>query len=398
MKIRSIVHVIPYFQPVYGYEEYYHAMEHTRGGVKVTVVTSKYYHRDIYPEKKKVDKSEDAGLPFDIIRLPTLSFGHPSQCLLIGLIKTLKSLDYDALYLHGPECIAYSLIPKSLKNDKPTLVDVHKDGVKWNPEKDSGLLSRILSGLVFQLRSVVIRKNSSGCKGLLFFSSDHSEQFVKTYNIDEKIKTYELFMPVDLEMFKFSQRGRELFRQKYNVKMSDTVVTVCGRLIREKKISEIIRAFQAISDENIHLFLVGDFENEYKVEIYAEFSDFIGSGRVHILPKMTKLELVSLYSASDFALWLSHMSVGILEALACGAMVLTNKEAKKYYEVIPYEGVIGSDPDVAMQYIRKRACNQALYEKGNFRHINSEAVSMLSYRKLAAETISILEKNTTQSV
>ena len=40
----KILHVIPYFQPEYGYEEYFHAVAQQRLGHDVFVATSKFYN------------------------------------------------------------------------------------------------------------------------------------------------------------------------------------------------------------------------------------------------------------------------------------------------------------------------------------------------------------------
>lgn len=391
----NIVHVIPYFQPSYGYEEYYHATAHAKLGANVTVITSKYYHPNIAKPRKAINSEvEDKKAPFQVVRLASIELKYSSQNILIGLNNAIRAARPNAIYLHGPECLAYCLIKKSIQKKVPTLVDVHKDGVKRSRISNPSLKEKILA----TIKRWVVNQNLKDCKHILFFSSEHRAEYLRELKGGWESKAVTLFMPLDSGTFSFDNSRRLKFRKAFACDDDTTIVSFTGRLTEDKHVLEFVRAFRAISNENIVLFLAGDLQQGYANHIKDACGDLLSQGKVRLLPRLSRDGLADLYNGSEFAVWPFHMSVGILEALSCGATVLTGADSKKYYESIPAEGVLDGALENYISAILN-AHRQGPAGRGRLvRERNASAVSHLTYESLAENTMRLcrlneLEKN-----
>ena len=103
----KIVHLISYFQPQLGYQEYFLAKEHSKMGHDVTVVTSDRYFP--FPDYEKTVKpvlgdriqkpSKSNYENFKIIRLPTL-IEFSCRVWLTGLEDTIREIKPDVVISH----------------------------------------------------------------------------------------------------------------------------------------------------------------------------------------------------------------------------------------------------------------------------------------------------------
>ena len=62
--------------------------------------------------------------------------------------------------------------------------------------------------------------------------------------------------------FKFNKnKGKEL-REKYSIKKNTFVYLYLGRINKEKGISELVKAFKKINDNDVFLIIVGSIEDK----------------------------------------------------------------------------------------------------------------------------------------
>ena len=104
----KIVHVIPYFQPKLGYQEFYLAKEQQKMGHEVCVITSDRYAP--YPDflrtvgkilgQRYVGRGTFVEEGLKVVRLPLL-FEIASTVLLLGLRETLADFAPDVVHAHG---------------------------------------------------------------------------------------------------------------------------------------------------------------------------------------------------------------------------------------------------------------------------------------------------------
>jgi glycosyltransferase involved in cell wall biosynthesis len=385
---KKIVHVIPYFQPSFGYEEYYHSLAHSQIGYDVTVVTSAFYNPNIFSGKRvKVAAHEDVGLPIKIVRLPSVEFPGMPQNILTGLKKCLAELKPRLLFLHSPEYFCHLLIPRVVKHQSCTIIDVHKDGTSQT-QGGKALKVSIASFFKRAIRNVVVRLNVRDCNYVLFYAASHMHEFRSVHNLPRNIELMASFMPVNTATFFPSSQARQKFRARYGIK-DEVLVVLSGRLVRDKRVSDLVRAFSEGSYEEAVLLLVGSCQLDYLNEIEHAAGPLWG-GRIRQVPKVSSSELAGVYNAADIALWPFHMSVGVLEALACGVTVLTNSEAKSYYEALADEFIVDGSAEAFVSKINQLIDSQIFKDDGT-RSRNANKTKELSYHALAQHTAGLCE-------
>jgi len=130
----KINHVISYFQPILGYQEFYLAKEQQKIGHKVCVITSdRYYPYPNFETMRKIlgaryvgsGKFKEEGI--DVIRLPTL-FEYATYNFILGLTMTLKNLHPDIVHAHDVTS-PITMVILALKNKLKykVIVDCHMD-------------------------------------------------------------------------------------------------------------------------------------------------------------------------------------------------------------------------------------------------------------------------------
>ena len=106
----KIVHLVDYFMPQMGYQEFYLAREHKRLGHKVWVVTSDRYYPFVDFDntagsilgKRIVGVGQRQERGISVIRLPILFEHQPSALVFIkNLGKTLKMISPDVVFCDG---------------------------------------------------------------------------------------------------------------------------------------------------------------------------------------------------------------------------------------------------------------------------------------------------------
>jgi glycosyltransferase involved in cell wall biosynthesis len=199
-----------------------------------------------------------------------------------------------------------------------------------------------------------------------------------------------LFMGVDTSVFFVDENKRKAMRSELGLSDSDTLVILSGRLTRAKKIHEIVGCLKDLAQEDIYFVFVGHIDQGYFQEIIGTCGELLSAKKFRFIPPLSRERLAEIYNASDFALWPFHMSVGILEAMSCGATVLTNKEARDYYESIPESAVIDDGLNGFVNRILIGHKLDNLEDRKRNRELNARSMSSLSYDHLARRTMSLL--------
>jgi glycosyltransferase involved in cell wall biosynthesis len=385
---KKIVHVVPYFQPSFGYEEYYHSLAQSEIGYDVTVVTSAFYNPNLFSGKRvRVATHEDEGLPIKVVRLPSVEFPGMPQNILTGLKKCLVELKPRLLYLHSPEYFCHLLIPRVVKLRSCTIIDVHKDGTSQPPGGEE-LKIRIVRFFKRAIRNVVVRRNVRDCKYVLFYSASHMHEFQSVHSLPRNVELIATFMPVNTATFFPSSQARQQFRARYGIK-DEVLVVLSGRLVPDKRVCDLVKAFRDGGREEAVLLLVGSCQQDYLNEIEHAAGPLWG-GRVRHQPKVSSPELAGVYNATDIALWPFHMSVGVLEALACGVTVLTNSETKSYYDALADELIVDGSAEAFVSKINQLIDSQMFKDDGT-RSRNANRAKELSYHALAQHTAGLCE-------
>lgn len=92
------------------------------------------------------------------------------------------------------------------------------------------------------------------CDGI-YTISDSLGDCVQKIAKDSKVKT--LYNGVDLNKFKENDDLRIKMRHKYGIEDGDILFMYCGRLVPDKGVLELVKAFSRIKKEHVKLMLVG---------------------------------------------------------------------------------------------------------------------------------------------
>lgn len=112
------------------------------------------------------------------------------------------------------------------------------------------------------------------------------------------------------------------FKEKYNIPKQAQIITFTGRLLKEKGVLTLVKAFNELKQENVYLFIAGD-GGEYN-SIRS-----MNSKHVILLGRITSDEIVALLKETDIFCLPSDsegMPTSVLEAAACKCYIVTTKQ------------------------------------------------------------------------
>ncbi|MBU0597658.1 glycosyltransferase family 4 protein [Patescibacteria group bacterium] len=313
----KIIHLIGYFQPEFGYKEYYIARNQVKLGHEVFVITSdRIYPFPNLPELcKKInisaDRKRQQGLSeldgIKIIRLPTL-VEFKGLIIIKGVKKLLNKIKPDIVHAYEPVQFT-PLLGAWYKKEKYFLISDHQQFEI--PKTLLGkvffyCLSRFLSNYMFKKADKVI------------FPTHDSIQFAKRWMKIDISKIKMIPLGYDPDYFYYDENERQVIRKQFEINENEILLITAGRVNRLKKIELVIKALKKIKDNRQARFLIfGSGDQEYiselkdliiktKLEDQIIFKDFI-----------KREELFKYYNAADFGIWPEQPSITIIEAIGC---------------------------------------------------------------------------------
>lgn len=317
----KIVHIIGYIQPEMGYEEHYTAKWQAKLGHDVHVVTSDR----IYPFKGKSKKERYRGTGvfnhsgYTIHRLKTL-LELPNELIFVQkLFKTIKDLTPDLLYIHeGRSPMQFLASYYAKRNNILYVADHHQykiDSLKYLKQNNilryyvlsfirnsqENTIRRFMNKYVYN-NSIMVLPVSEGCK----------IDLVERLKIPED-KTYQTPLSVDADIFYYSKEYRAKVRKAFHIGDSCIlIIQVAGSYHKLKRINLYAELLENDSLAKFKLLIVGAKEYLNELRQHKFFNK-----RILFVESQPSNELYKYYSAADIAVWISHRSVSILEAMSC---------------------------------------------------------------------------------
>ena len=134
---------------------------------------------------------------------------------------------------------------------------------------------------------------------------------------------------VDCNRFNPAVHSGEL-RQRWNVPCSVPLVVYIGRLIQEKGLVELLRAFSVAHSDDGHLVFVGSGNQSRRLGAAASALGL--SERVHVLPAVSYQDVPSVYAAADIVVapslptpyWEEQFGMVLVEAMASGRALVSS--------------------------------------------------------------------------
>ena len=321
----KIVHLMGYFVPELGYQEYYLAKEHKKMGHDVYVITSDM----LYPFPNIENMLKEAGVKntsrkrnpgFSIVdeikvyRLKHL-LEYSDFLLLIGFKKTLEKIKPDVVFAHEsrqglPAIAAYYKNKFKYK----FIVDQHDfyhkipNHVWWKKTL------RFLDYFLF--RKFIVNFSLKRADRIIVLT-DQTKNFLKNTHKIKGNKMQLIPLGVDTDSFKFKESSRSRIRKKHKIKEDEIAIVFAGTIVRRKGLDIIFKAFSELDNNKLKLLIVGNGEVNYVNEL-KELAKKLGIEKNTIFTGFkNKKEIPDYFSASDIGVWPGNNSVIIMEAMAC---------------------------------------------------------------------------------
>ncbi|TFH20894.1 MAG: glycosyltransferase, partial [Bacteroidia bacterium] len=264
---------------------------------------------------------EEFGKEFavSVYRLPSALDRRSRQNLwLKGLIRSIRKLDPDILYVHTLE--SYSsiriLLSRKILSKYTVFFDTHTLLSQFQP----GLKFSIFKFFFQQLASKRIRRY-----GAKVFATVPENRMIleQEYGISAD---HILYSPIgtDLSMFRYDDNARKAGRQKEQIPENGILLLYTGKMNFRKNPHLILEAVELIRDridQPLYIYFVGAAEASYKNKfLEREFNQ----ENIHfrLIPAVAVSELYTWYSMADFVVFPDENTLSALDAQACRLPVI----------------------------------------------------------------------------
>ena len=320
-----IAHVVPYFQPVIGYQEYFLAREQMKEGHEVCVITSDRYFPFIDYEETMasllgprfvgVGRFQERGI--DVVRLPML-LEVGTFAFVRGLRAALKGFSPQLVHAHD-EYTQMTLEAIMLKRSigYRIVVDCHSHGYAMIS------FSRKFAYQAGLTRNPVTRFLLSKADGFIATTASARRWLEREWGIGRE-RIADIPLGADTDTFAPNPSARTAVRGKMGVDEDDVLVIYAGKLTPSKDIDVLIHAVAVLLGEGmpIKLLLVGGGTKPYLAAL-GSLVEQTGTGKaVFFLGPKPPSILASLFAASDIGVWPGDPSIAIVEAMAAGLPVI----------------------------------------------------------------------------
>lgn len=235
--------------------------------------------------------------------------------------------------------------------------------------------------------------------------SKYIQSTLEKYNIAEN-KFVVLRNGVDENKFnsEISENKRLEIRKKYNIKKDNIVLIYTGRIVPEKGVLELVKAFNQINEKNLKLLIVGSALNAIKNKtLYEEKveKEISKNSNIIFTGFIEYSHISDVYKISDIAvlpsLWNDPAPLTIIESMRCGLAIITTKsggipEYAKYDNAVFIENNEKIVNNIASSIEKLVENNQLISRMKSYSIINSEKLTVENYYDDFIEIIKGKEK------
>jgi|TARA_B100001971_G_C18261416_1_gene587217 glycosyltransferase involved in cell wall biosynthesis len=324
----KIVHLVGFFIPQFGGQEYFVPLNQSEMGHEVYIITCD----KLYPFPNVENMLKEAGVKdikkerkprtFSIgkvkVYMQKSIFGYMDFVLIRDLKKILEKIKPDVVFAH--EC----------RHGFPALASLYKKKLKYKLIVDQhdffhhvpthGFVKSALRYMEYYfLRKYWVNIALKKADGVIAVTKATKDFLIKTHKIyPNKIKLIPL--GVDTDSFYFDKKNSRKIRKKYRIRKDDIVLINSGNIVPRKKLELLIEAFNDIAKntKNIKLLVVGSGHLGYIKKLKELTKKYnLLDNKIVFTGFVKNNELKNYYSASDIAVWPNNNSISIMEAMAC---------------------------------------------------------------------------------
>jgi glycosyltransferase involved in cell wall biosynthesis len=320
-----IVHLVDYFQPALGYQEFFLAREQIKLGHDAMVVTSDRYAP--YPDYDRTarpilgDRIQQPGQRVEegipTIRLKT-RYEKSFRTFLSGVRSTLEEYKPDIVHAHT--VCHFTTLQAVLHKPKlhyRLLVDDHMHRVNLN----TGIGGRLFYAFFRSFCAPFYRKHADALVGI---TEETAGIMKEVFGLSHPaIQVIEL--GVDTERFQPDEKARQEARQRLGLKADDFLVIYTGKLVPAKAPHWLLEALGQCPNP-VKALLVGNASGQYREQIDETLQRQNLENRVFFQPAVRQEQLPRFYAAADAACWPRETSMAMLEAAACALPIVVVEE------------------------------------------------------------------------
>jgi glycosyltransferase involved in cell wall biosynthesis len=381
----KIIHLIDYFQPKVGYQEFFLAREHQKMGHEVVVLTSdKFFPFTDYDTTYKkilgdrqVREGDQVEEGIRTIRLKSFEFPNSNMIWLSNLNKYLEIIHPDIVFCHGIFSLTSYRIAKFHKKNKYTLIyDTH--AAFFNSNFDTSALKKLYHQIYKSFFWPVIEKEADK----IFPVGEEEKKFLID-NVPYISKPLSILrVGVDENRFKFSPMLRRRYREKLGIREKENLILYTGKLSRNKDLDTLVRSLKKINSQSLRLILIGGGDSGYIKELKILYSRF------EILGFVSNEELAGYYCAADIGIWPGDPSVSILEAMSCGLpIILPEIPETKYIDesggILRFSRKNVDDLSKKINLLISDSKKRRIFANNNIKYIKNDHL----WRKIAEKSI-----------
>ena len=171
---------------------------------------------------------------------------------------------------------------------------------------------------------------------------------------------------------------RKILIEKMKFPEDVVIFSHSGKLAKEKKTAELLRAFSASADDKMRLLIFGSIPEEQKKELTLLMQK---DARVHFLGWKSGLEIIDLLNATDMYLQPGSQSATSQTALCCGCAEVVAPTLS--YREMYGDAVIYADSQGELEEVFRRISHKTLRIEDYKEKGRKCAEEKLDYRVLA---------------
>ncbi len=327
----KVVHIEERFHPGMGYQINFFARYHAPG-YSFSILTSNssrlWTASDEEEDLETLDKSFEKRYNVVIHRLPSAMDRRSKHNIwLKGLVRTIRSINPDILYVHTLE--SYSsmriILSRRLLSEHTLFFDTHT----LLNQFQHGMKQKLFLWFMRQVASKRIERYGAR----VFATVPENRMILKDiYKIPgDRI----LYSPIgtDLSVFNYDSGSGKEIKKREKLEENGTVLLYTGK-INDRKNPHLILEAVALLEERIeaplYLYFVGAADEGYR-EKYMQKGFSNEYIQTRFVPALPVTELFKWYSMADFAVFPSENTLSALDAQVCRLPVImesdtTNRE------------------------------------------------------------------------
>ena len=331
----KIVHLVDYFMPQMGYQEFYLAREHKRFGHKVWVVTSDRYYPFVDFDntagsilgKRIVGVGQRQERGISVIRLPILFEHQPSALVFIkNLGKTLKIISPDVVFCDGLFSLNAILVAWHQKNLGYRLVyDNHASD--YNTKLTDNPIKKFYINFLFKPLFVPLIKGRA--TAIVSAVGEAEQDFVAEHFVIPKNKIPIIPLGVEIYPKEKIKKWRREMRKVFNFLEDDVAIVTAGKIDRRKRIEDLIYALKRLEGEEVRLFVFGSGERRYINQLKRLAKNLGVQKKIEFQGAYKEENEAKLLSGFDIGVWAGVHSQAVRKSLAAGLPLILPERVSK---------------------------------------------------------------------